>query len=97
MMTDKVLNPFEIEEIPSRDDLAARLWEQDILDISEYARAVILDFMAEVCDEYLRGIDLVTAWITATLENHDAIQERVSFPQLLKAILSSQSSLRRWS
>lgn len=83
-MTDKVLNPFEIEEMPSRRYIAACLWEEDILDISEYVRAVILDFMDEVCDEYMRGIDLVTAWINATLENHDALQGKCQFPTAAK-------------
>src|SRR5258706_8199619 len=84
MMTDKVLNPFEIEEIPSRADLAARLWSQDILDISENVRNVVLDFIGEVCDEYLRGIDLVAAWISVTLENHDAIEGKCQFPKTAK-------------
>jgi hypothetical protein len=83
-MTDKVLNPFEIEEIPSKNDLAARLWEQDILDISEYVRGVILDFMEDVCGNYLRGIDLVNAWISATLENHETIFRDCEFPRTAK-------------
>ncbi len=79
-MNAMALDPFGSEEIPSRGYLAARLWAQDILDISEHVREVVSDFIEAVSEENLRGIDLVAAWITATQENPEANQKQLCFP-----------------
>lgn len=79
-MIDKAIDPFDSEEIPSRGYLAARLWAQDVLDISEHVRNVVTDFLKSVSEENMRGIDLVVAWITSVQENPDLQQKQVHFP-----------------
>ena len=49
-MTDNAFDPFGSEEIPSRGYLAAQLWAQDILDISEHVRDVVSDFIKAVSE-----------------------------------------------
>ena len=79
-MIDKAYDPFWADEMPSQGYVSNLIWERGLYDISTNVSDILFNFLDQVCEKYLTGIDLVAAWITIVRRNRDITQTQLQFP-----------------